>query len=179
MMSIFSFIPLPYRILAAVLITAGLFFGGYFYGLHTGDAKSNAVISTYKQKQTKLSDDLSQIQLHVVTKIVTHYVTKYVHIKDVGVQNEKTIINYVPDVEFLSNGWVYAHDSAATGVYIDPTKAANDSPSTTKANQALSVVSENYTTCNATREELISLQDWIKAYNSAVVQANKNAEKNR
>jgi hypothetical protein len=170
-------IPLPYRILAGVLLIGGLTLGGYFYGLHVGKLDSKVAIANFQVNKDNEKIDLSEIQSNVVTKIVTKYVTKTVRIKDVGDYNASIINKYVTDHGFLSNGWVYAHDASAAGIPIEPTSAANGTASTVEADQALAVVNENYTTCNQYREQIIGLTGYISGYNAAVTKANEDAKK--
>ena len=169
----------PYRWLIGIVILTGLILGGFFYGRYVGSLESKVAIAQYESKRSQLGENLEELHVHTVEKIVTEYVTKEVHIHDVGVDNHEIIIAKIPDHFFLSNGWVYAHDTSAAGETVESTAAANDTPSTFEASEALAGISDNYTTCNETRTTLISLQDWITSHNADITKANEEAKKSK
>jgi hypothetical protein len=166
-----------YKYIAIAGIGLGLAVGGYFYGLHNGKLESKVAISNFTASKDTELNDLNSIETHTVYQIITQYVTKIVHIKDVGDINDQIIAKNVPDHEFLSNGWVRSHDAAAAGESIDATTAANDSTTTITAVDALRTINQNYTSCNQYREQIIGLQGYINGYNSAVNKVNEDAKK--
>lgn len=94
----------------------------------------------------------------VVERVVTREVIRYV-------QNPNTVRTVLPFE------WVRIHDRAATGRGAGM-PAATDGPRRPDAvaapvtdADALVVITDNYTTCQATRDQLIGLQDWVRSLN--------------
>lgn len=157
-------------IAAVVMVLIGI---AGFKGYSLGSAKSKEVIAEYIAKHDQEVTDLLGMQIVTNNKILTQVITKTQIIHDHGVTNETIANTIVPDHQFLSLGWLRTHDSAAAGNAVDPTSAADGTPSTTQANTALSTVVDNYATCEVTRTELIGLQQWITETNANIAAANK------
>ncbi len=88
----------------------------------------------------------------IVTRTVNHEVIKYVK-------------SDVPKCD-LSNKWVQLHDAAASGRVSEISDTASKSnvetPKVTD-DQAIITVTENYATCQEVRQQLESLQEWVKS----------------
>jgi len=133
----------------------------YNYGVEVGSTKSEMAIQAYIEKINSLQSDLKKKQKQVEVQVVTEYKTK---IKTI-VKKEKEYVyqatNDVPAQFNMSNGWVYLHDSAATGSDSDTTLSSDGSSSGIKDNQALGIIVENYSICRQNAEQLRALQEFI------------------
>jgi len=138
--------------------------GGYLYGV----SDANHKIQAYEQQLRKEISDLQSKNNQTNTQIVTQYVDRIKTITQKEYVYVKQANDIVPSQYFLSNGWVYEHDSAASLAEADSAKAADGTASTIKDNIALATVVDNYAVCYKNAEQLKSLQDWIKQYNANV-----------
>jgi hypothetical protein len=172
-----------YKYVAIVGIVLAIAVGSYFYGVHQGDLVSKVAIAQYVQKTTLLQNQLDKALEPQEIQILTKYITKVIHDKQTEVDNHAIIQTKVKDVpasnvaadnvsKFLSNGWVSVHDAAASDTTVDSVAAANDTPSTFTAIDALNTVNANYAACNEYREELIDLQTSISTYNLDIIRLN-------
>lgn len=88
----------------------------------------------------------------IVTKTINHEVIKYVK-------------SDIPKCD-LSNKWVQLHNAAASGrvsEISDTTSEPDAEAPKVTDDQAIVTVTENYGTCEETRQQLESLQDWVKS----------------
>jgi hypothetical protein len=129
----FNLIPLPYRILGAVLIVVTLIGGSVWYGYNKAENKYIAKIASYEAEkellQTRLDAALADVKVEVVTKYID--VVKTVKEKEY-VYRDKIVT--VPSKCYLSNGWVYLHDSVARGEDAVTTGTVNDAAAGTQDN---------------------------------------------
>jgi hypothetical protein len=135
--------------LVAIVFTVGL-------GLGWSKA-TESVENKYKARIAQLEIDAQKETIRVVTRYVDR-------INTVEVQGE-TIIKEVPVyVPFttpdLPGGFRVLHDAAVTGQIPEAARVAD--AATVPAQDAAGTVIGNYTTCRATAEQLIALQDWIR-----------------
>jgi len=166
----FSLIPLPYKIAAAVFLLISAFGIGYMKGVYRADAiiaeaavKANEKIAELERKNTEISNN-----------VVTKYVDKVRVVKEREYVYLGQAQNNVPGQFNLSSGWLYLHDSAASGSDADPTRASDASASAVRDNQALGVVLRNYSTCRENAHQLESLQQWIRDMQKEVNDSNNN-----
>jgi len=97
--------------------------------------------------------ELAKQKQKVVTKYLTKEVIKYVKNDDAG----KCVLPYE---------WVRIHDTAARNSITgdaDTTTSTNDIAARVTDIDALEVVTDNYQTCNAIRDQLKGLQAWAKS----------------
>jgi hypothetical protein len=165
-------IPLPYRILAAVLIVIGAFVFGYMKGLKVGEDKIKLFQAEAKAKYEKLQHDLEVAKNTVNTKIVTEYVDKIIYITKWRTKNVE-IIKEVPSNCELSNGWVHVHDASVSSTNADRTAAADGTSSGIKDTEALETVVDNYGACAANTEKLKSWQKWYTEQQTVVGKINR------
>lgn len=101
----------------------------------------------------------------VADRVVYQYIDRYRTVVERG----KTIVKEVPKyvtVEAASrcvvpNGFVWLHDAATGQAVLPATPERADDPATgVDLATVATTVGENYTTCSATREQLIALQAW-------------------
>ncbi len=161
-------IPFPYKILAVAVLALALFSTGYIKGHQSATQKADLQMAKFVKQADDEYKDLMKKKNKVDEKIVTEYVDKIVYVTKWRTKNVE-VIKYVPDTGILSSGFVFVHDSSAKGRNADATSASNETPSGIAITEALSGIVENYATCHDTRNQLISLQDWIteqqKIYN--------------
>lgn len=168
----FSLIPTPYKILAAVGILVASYTTGYVKGKNT----AKEIIEKFKLEYEQTILEIQKNQIKVDTKVVTRYKDRVVYVEKNNEQTQDLIKNIGGDV-VLSNGWVYSHDSSARGNVPDSTQGTDGTPSGVKANEALGVIADNYTQYEKVRKQLIELQDWVTETQKNVEAANKNKGK--
>jgi len=168
----FSFIPLPYRILALVLILAGTLALGYSKGLEKSkleiakfEAQANAKIAELEKKNSEISN-----------KVVTEYVDKVRTVKEKEYVYREQATNNVASQFDLSNGWVYLHDSSAKALPAVPALSSDATSSGIKDNQALGTIVGNYSVCYQNAEQLKALQKWILDTKALVDKENGEAK---
>ena len=173
----FNLIPLPYKIAAIAAAIVGIILAIYFYGVSVGKKAGELELAQFSNAAKAQMEELQKRQSKTEEKILIKYNDRIVYRNAQHAKNQELITTVVPDrnVE-LSNGWVWTHDSSATGRDADSTRSADDSPSGITANQALFKVNENYNTCKATRDQLVALQDWIKQTRANIEAENKKAK---
>lgn len=174
-MNLLSLMPQKYLYIGAALVA--LIGGCSWYSYVKGVEKSAVVIAEYKVQVTDLNNKLEKAKTDVAVKVITKYVTRTVHIKDIGEHNANVAKNIVPSECKLSDGWVRLHNAAATGIEVDPTSAANGADSGIKDTDALATISDNYDTFHQQKAQLDALQQWITETNAAIEAANKATTK--
>ena len=168
-----SMIPFPYKLLAGLALIAGVFFYGYMKGsayaeaeLARFSAKANAKIAALEKKNAEISNN-----------VVTEYIDRVEVIREKEYVYRDLGKNNVPGQYNLSNGWVYTHDASASASDADPARASDATSSGIKDNTALLTIISNYASCMQTREQLISLQQWINDSKRAVEEVNAKEKK--
>lgn len=164
----FSMIPFPYKLLASIALLIGVF----FYGYTKGSAYAEAELQRFKAKHNEQIAELEKKNSQISTQVVTQYVDRVNTIKEKEYVYLDRAKNDVPRQHIMSNGWVYTHDSSASANDADSTRASDASPSGVADNQALLTIISNYSTCQQTREQLISLQKWITDNKAAIDEVN-------
>ena len=171
----FSFIPLPYRILIILFVI----FSAFGFGYKKGSDKAAAELARFAAEASQLAVKLKEEEGNIKEKVVTEYVDKIQTVKEkqyVYVQQAQQV---VPAQHDLSNGWVYLHDhvASAEGGDADATRTADENSSGIKDNQALATIIDNYGTCQQNSEQLKALQDYIAKVKAAFDRANNNPVK--
>ena len=79
----------------------------------------------------------------------------------------------VPEQYELSNGWIHAHNAAASPkINLDLSLASDGTSSSVKDNQALQTVVENYSICLQNAQQLSSLQKYLLEVNKKIDEEN-------
>lgn len=153
-------IPIPpfiIKALISILIVLAALGFGYYKGQEQGKlalqvyaAKAERQLRTLVELNSKISEHTTAIYFDHWNTIV---LTKY--------SNQNLAKTIVPHQHNLSKGWIYLHDSAALGILADKDLAADPADSGIKDNDALAVVSDNYSSCAAYVNQLTQLQQWI------------------
>ncbi len=150
-----AFIP---KIIGALLVAGGIFISG---GIWTQREFLEAV-----EKQKEEIARLEKASADVSSKVEKIYIERTKVIKEKG----DVIVEKIP--EYISkdanakcdvpNGFVVLHNSAVKNEVPNTTREFNEKSSGVELSTVGKTVVENYTSCNETREQLRSLQDWIK-----------------
>jgi hypothetical protein len=172
-----SLIPLPYRIGAIAAIVIGLVIWGKVEWNHSVKVAADKVINAYVATAKKDDQELQAIETKTNTKIEIQYRDRVQVIVKQGKTNVQTIIQYVHDSEPLSAGWVSAHNSAAAGETVDPTGAADATPSGFTDSEALATVADNYATCQQYKARVTAFQEWVTRTNADISAGNAKAKK--
>lgn len=125
-----------------------------------------------KTKQAELTAAANKVTVQVVTE----YVDRVKVVKEKGDTIVKEVPVYITTQAdnqcTLTEGFASIHDAAAKNEV--PVVPANpDAPLGVPLSDVTSTVVENYTTCHEIREQLISLQDWVKKQQDNVKEMNK------
>ena len=147
------------KIIGALLVVAGVFVSG---GIWTQSEFLEAV-----KKQKEEIARLEKASGEITTKVEKVYIERTKVIKEKG----DVIIEKVP--EYISkdadakcdvpNGFVVLHNSAVKNEIPDTARDFNEKSSGVELSTAGKTVAGNYTTCNEVREQLRSLQDWVRS----------------
>jgi hypothetical protein len=131
-------------------------------------AKAETQISELKTENTRISDN-----------VVTEYVDRTNTIHDKEIVYRDRLVDLGKGQNNLSNGWVELHDAAARLADPDAILASDKSPSGVMDNAALAVVLTNYRVAHENKQQLISLQKWIRDNQAAIEAANLKAPKDK
>ena len=159
-------IALKYPRIAAMLVILAVVFSyiGYNGIRHWWDGRSLAHV---KAQNVALQAQVASLTKALQgAKATERVVTQYVDRVQVVAGRTKTIIKEVPiyvpaDSPSLPPGFRVLHDAAATGELPDPARIADAAP--VPAQDAAETIVSNYGTCAETAEQVIALQDWIRA----------------
>ena len=147
------------KIIGALLVVAGVFVSG---GIWTQSEFLEAV-----KKQKEEIARLEKASGEITTKVEKVYIERTKVIKEKG----DVIIEKVP--EYISkdadakcdvpNGFVVLHNSAVKNEIPDTARDFNEKSCGVELSTVGKTVAGNYTTCNEVREQLRSLQDWVRS----------------
>lgn len=165
-----SMIPLPYRILLFALIVGGAFAGGYRKGIEQGEVEIQKAANEAEQLSIALKKE--QEMIREVVKV--EYVDRVTKIKEKETKIIEAAAETVPGQYDLSNGWVHAHNAAASPkIDLDLNLAADGSTSFVKDNVGLQTIVENYSICLQNAQQLTSLQKYLIEVNKKIDEENK------
>jgi hypothetical protein len=163
-------IPLPYKILAVVFIVGGAFGAGYRKGIAQGELE----IQRAANEAEELSNALKKEQGMIREKVRVEYVDRVTKIKEKETRIVEAASKAVPGQYDLSNGWVHAHNAAASpDIELDMNLAADASSSFVKDNVALDTVVRNYSICLQNSQQLTMLQKYLLEVNAKIDEENK------
>ena len=157
-----------YKAAAYVAAVVSLLLVGVYVG-HTATKNTYEVtISNMNEKAAKLSAENAELKTKASEKtveVVTKYVDKVKVIREKGETITKEVPVYVTKEANeqckLTHGFADVHDAAAKNELVKPTADANK-PLDKTLSEATGVVTDNYKKFHETREQLMSLQDWVK-----------------
>ena len=163
-------IPLPYKILAMVLIVGGAFAAGYKKGTDQGEV----MIQKAANEAEELAIALKKEQAMIREVVKVEYVDRVTKIKEKETQIVQAAAQAVPGQYDLSNGWVHTHNAAASPtIDLDMAQAGDATSSFVKDNVALQTISENYSICLQNAQQLTSLQKYLLEVNAAIDRENE------
>ena len=162
---ILGFIPFvkQYKIVIQAAATLLLVLGIFFEGANYNEA-------VWQQKVAALNVKIAEIEAKSgkeTIKVVTKYVTKVQKVE----QNGQEIIKFIPQLITekdnsactIPNSFVVLHNAAAKNEVPDTTRAANETSSGVNLTDVARTVTINYTTYAALKQQLESLQEWIRS----------------
>lgn len=138
---------------ACLLIGAGIGFGLHWHYSGIYDLKQELKAERAKSK-------LKDGQHDITDRVVTEYIDRIVYVK--GKTNEivKEVPVYIPADIMLPGGFRLLHDAAVRGELSAAASLADARP--VDAQTVARTIVENYGTCHEVREQLISLQEWVR-----------------
>lgn len=146
------------KIIGVLLVAAGIFISG---GIWTQREFLEAV-----ERQKQEIARLEKASADVSSKVEKIYIERTKIIKEKGdviVQKIPEYISKDADAKCdVPNGFVVLHNSAVKNEIPSTTREFNEKSSGVELSTVGKTVVENYTSCTETREQLRSLQDWVK-----------------
>jgi hypothetical protein len=154
------------RIIAGLIALAAILGLSYALGHANGVASEQARAKDIEIKQLREAFEQGQAVGTVRDAVVTEYVDRERIIYKTGKTITKEVPVYVTPAAdaacALTRGFVRLHDAAVANVLPGPAEPADAGPAGIALSAATEVVTDNYTTCNATRSQLKSLQKWAR-----------------
>jgi len=165
-----SIIPLPYRILLFALIVGGAFAAGFKKGGEAGELEIQR--ASNEAEELKIALEKEQAMIREVVKV--EYVDRVTRIKEKETKIVQAAAETVPGQYDMSNGWVHAHNAAASPkIDLDLNLAADGASSFVRDNVALQTVVENYSVCLQNAQQLTSLQKYLIEVNNVIDKENE------
>jgi hypothetical protein len=171
----FKMIPFPVKIMAIIFIVLGAAGWGYM----KGSAHAEVELANYQAKAEKQISDLKTENTKISDNATIKFVDRTNTIRDKEIIYKDRIVDLGKGQNNLSNGWVELHDAAAKLADPDAVLASDLSPSGVMDNAALAVVITNYRAAHENKQQLISLQNWIRDNQAAIEAANLKAPKEK
>jgi hypothetical protein len=165
-------ISFPVKILILIIVIAAAAGMGFI----KGSSHAEVELANYKASAEKQISDLKTENANISSKVVTEYVDRVNTIREKEIIYKEAADKLQPQHD-MSNGWIYLHDTAAKLANPDAKLASDMSPSGVMDNSALAVVISNYRICHQDKEQLSSLQSWIRDNQAAIEKANKERPK--
>ncbi len=150
-----SFIP---KLIGVILTAGGIFISG---GIWTQREFLEAV-----EKQKQEIARLEKASGEITTKVEKVYIERTKVIKEKGDVIVEKVPEYITkDADAkcdVPNGFVVLHNSAVKNEIPNTAREFNEKSSGVELSTVGKTVAGNYTTCNEVREQLRSLQEWVK-----------------
>lgn len=160
------------RFIAAFVASVAVLAWVYVAGYASGKASEQDKAKTAEIKQLREAFEQGQALGTVRDVVVTEYVDRERIIYKTGKTITKEVPVYVTPAAdaacTLTRGFVRLHDGAAANVLPGPSEPADADPAGIALSAATEVIADNYTTCHATRNELVSLQQWVRESHAKV-----------
>lgn len=160
-------IPWPYRLLAMAALAVALVGFGWVKG--AGHVQAEWDVATGKQAlQVAI---VKHRQAEATVQVVTKYIDRVKVVRETGDTIIKEVPVYVP-VEadaacVLHRGFVRLHDAAAAGRIPQSAGGSDALPAGIALSAVAGTVADNYQRCHENTEQLIALQEWIRAQEAA------------
>ena len=157
-----ALIPAQYKLAAQVVSVAVLAFGLFLEGGLSNEDKWQLKV---KEMQAQIAQT-EKAGAEASVKIVTKYVDRVQIVKEKGdaiVQKIPEYISKESDAKCtIPNGFVVLHDAAAKGEVPDSSRDSNEAASGIALSSVGKTVTQNYTICHQTEEQLKALQEWVR-----------------
>lgn len=163
----FKMIPLYVKFTAIIFIVLGAAGWGYM----KGSSHAKVEIANYRTKAEKQISDLKTENIKISDNVTVKFVDRINTIHDKQIIYKDRIVNLGAQHD-MTNGWVELHDAAARLANPDATLASDRAASGIMDNSALTVVIGNYSMCHENKQQLLSLQTWIRDNKAAIDAAN-------
>lgn len=162
-----ALIPAPYRWLAMALLVAAACAAAWFKGAaHVQDQWDLDVA-----RQERDAERLATRRATATVQVVTQYIDRVRIVRDTTTATLSEVPRYVtpPDDDrcAVNAGFVRLHNAAAEGRLPDPAGPADASPAGIKLSAVAVKVVDNYGRCRENTEQLIGLQNWVRAMAAA------------
>jgi hypothetical protein len=142
---------LPAQVLGVVLLLGGIWLEGGLYYVDQTRAEIARI-----EKQSK----------EVTVRVEKQYIEKTKVIKEKGDKIVEYVDRYITKEAdsrcVIPVNVVELHNSAAKNELPDPARVANEAPSGVALSTTTKTVVENYNLANEIRQQLISLQEWVR-----------------
>ena len=151
-------LPLATKITGVLSLVIALFLSGLYVGHKWGtSACKDAVIEAQRQGM-----EIAEKQTVVTEKIVIKYIDRIKIIEKKSEEIKNAIPNFVKADHdtFLSGGFRVWHDAASQNEIPDPTLIAD--ARIVSVDQISGTIGFNYSACFANKQQLDSLQQWIR-----------------
>lgn len=166
-MMLATLIPAPYRWLALLLLAAALVGFGWVRGAAHVQARWDAESA----QQSLAAARVQARQAEATVKVVTQYVDRVKIVREKGAEIIKEVPVYVPAEAdaacVVPRGFVRLHDAAAAGRFPEPAGSADAAPAGIALSAVAGTVADNYSRCHANAEQLMALQEWVRAQQAA------------
>lgn len=160
-------IPLPYRILAGVLLGLALCAAGFAAGAKVTGDHWRAKVAASERKTARIQ----QKQGEATVKVVTEYVDRIKVVHEKGDTIIKEVHTYVtPEADahcIVPRGFVRLHDAAAANQIPGPAGTSDAAPSGIALSTTAGTIAINYERCAGNAEQLRGLQEWVRAQEMA------------
>ncbi|WP_248769657.1 hypothetical protein [Pseudomonas sp. MWU12-2345] len=160
------------RLIAGLIALAALLGVFYLCGYVNGVTNEQGKAKDAEVKQLREVFEQGQAAGTVRDVVVTKYVDRDRIIYKTGKTITKEVPVYVTPAAdaacTLTRGFVRLHDAAVANVLPGPAEPADAGPAGVALSGATEVVADNYATCHATRNQLVSLRDWVRETHAKV-----------
>ena len=157
-----ALIPTQYKLAAQVVSVVVLAFGLFLEGGLSNEDKWQLKV---KEMQAQIAQT-EKAGAEASVKIVTKYVDRVQIVKEKGdaiVQKIPEYISKESDAKCtIPNGFVVLHDAAVKGEVPDSSRDSNEAASGIALSSVGKTVTQNYTICHQTEEQLKALQEWVR-----------------
>ncbi|HFH4653106.1 hypothetical protein [Pseudomonas aeruginosa] len=146
------------------------------HGWLAGVASADESAQQAQREQLRQAFEQGQALGTVRDRVVTQYVDRVKVVEKVGQTIVKEIPVYVTAEAdracTVPAGFVRVHDAAAAGVPPpEPAGPADAAPAGIALSAVAGTVADNYTSCRAIREQLISLQEYLQEHDNLTKKA--------
>jgi hypothetical protein len=156
------------------IVAASLLGSAYFIGYNKGVNIAAAEINRYQIAAQRIQNDVTRIQTEKNTVIVTKYRDRVEYVDRIQYKTRTIVEQSVPEQFNLSRGWIYAYNQSVRGLELDPTKAADATPSSVTEMRALAgTLIPNNGICLKNQALADSLQAWVKSTEATREEATK------